>query len=146
MLKIILVGAASSLFKKVEQYYFERLKPLIRFEKVEVFEKREKMGKMGRNKSLSMGQKINEFARGKVYLTIPNAMEINDDFLLNLVKTSLFEDVSIVVGGPFGIPEDVAGQKISFSKLTFPHDLFRIILVEQIYRQALNLKGTDYKK
>ena len=140
MLKIILVGAPSGLFKKAEQYYFERLESLIRFEKVEVCKKK------GKNKSLSAGQKINEISRGKVYLTVPDAMEINDDFLLNLVKTSFFEDVSIVVGGPFGIPEDVVGEKISFSKLTFPHDLFRVIFVEQLYRQALSVKGTDYKK
>lgn len=53
----------------------------------------------------------------------------------------------LVVGGPYGFSEAVynrADGKISLSKLTFPHELARMILVEQLYRAFTILKGEPY--
>ncbi len=52
-----------------------------------------------------------------------------------------------VVGGPYGFSEAVynrADGKISMSRLTFPHELARMILVEQLYRAFTILKGEPY--
>ncbi len=52
-----------------------------------------------------------------------------------------------VVGGPYGFsPEGYAraNQKISLSKLTFPHQLVRLLFVEQLYRCHTILKGEPY--
>jgi 23S rRNA (pseudouridine1915-N3)-methyltransferase len=46
------------------------------------------------------------------------------------------QDVAIIIGGPDGVSDEVlqAGQRLSFSSLTFPHPLVKVILLEQIYR------------
>ena len=52
-----------------------------------------------------------------------------------------------VIGGPYGFSEDVyarANAKISLSKLTFPHQLVRLLFVEQLYRCHTILKGEPY--
>lgn len=52
-----------------------------------------------------------------------------------------------VIGGPYGFSEKVykrANAKISLSKLTFSHQLIRIIFMEQLYRAFTILKGEPY--
>jgi 23S rRNA (pseudouridine1915-N3)-methyltransferase len=52
-----------------------------------------------------------------------------------------------IIGGAFGVDDSVrsrANSIISFSKLTFPHQLMRLILAEQIYRAFTILKGEKY--
>ena len=48
--------------------------------------------------------------------------------------------LTFVIGGSNGVCESKFINKISFSKMTFPHQLFRVILIEQIYR-ALTIKN-----
>ena len=46
-------------------------------------------------------------------------------------------NITFIIGGSYGLHDDVkkkSNELISFSKLTFPHQLFRVILLEQIYR------------
>ena len=59
------------------------------------------------------------------------------------------QDIAILIGGPEGLAEDClkkAQQKISLSKLTLPHPLVRVVLVEQLYRATTILKGHPYHK
>ncbi|MCD7842042.1 MAG: 23S rRNA (pseudouridine(1915)-N(3))-methyltransferase RlmH [Lachnospiraceae bacterium] len=54
-----------------------------------------------------------------------------------------------VIGGSLGLSEEVmtrADEKISFSRLTFPHQLMRVILLEQIYRSFRIIHGEPYHK
>lgn len=54
-----------------------------------------------------------------------------------------------LIGGPIGFHSSVkerADRSISLSRLTFPHHLARLILVEQIYRASTIIKGTGYHK
>lgn len=58
-------------------------------------------------------------------------------------------DIIFVVGGSNGLSKDVLNRadfKLSFSKMTFPHQLFKVILLEQIYRSFRIINGEPYHK
>ena len=57
--------------------------------------------------------------------------------------------IQFIIGGSLGLHEEVckkADLKVSFSKLTFPHQLMRVILLEQIYRAYRIINGEPYHK
>ena len=58
-------------------------------------------------------------------------------------------NITFIIGGSDGIREDIKNRcnfKLSFSKLTYPHGLFRMILLEQIYRSFKILNNESYHK
>ena len=58
-------------------------------------------------------------------------------------------DITFIIGGSYGLSDNIkiiSNYKLSFSKLTFPHQLFRLILLEQIYRGFKILKNESYHK
>lgn len=68
-----------------------------------------------------------------------------------LEKTALSgkSHIQFVIGGSLGLHEDVskkADLKVSFSDMTFPHQLMRVILCEQIYRGFRIINGEPYHK
>ena len=57
--------------------------------------------------------------------------------------------MTFIIGGSLGLSEAVlkrADEKLSFSRMTFPHQLMRVILLEQIYRGYRIMKGEPYHK
>lgn len=58
-------------------------------------------------------------------------------------------NIGFVIGGSLGLSETIlnrANYKLCFSKMTFPHQLFRVMLLEQIYRGFRIMKGEPYHK
>ena len=58
-------------------------------------------------------------------------------------------NITFIIGGSDGLDEEIiniSNKKISFSKLTYPHGLFRGILLEQIYRTFKIINGETYHK
>lgn len=58
-------------------------------------------------------------------------------------------NIAFIIGGSLGISKSVlsrANYKLCFSKMTFPHQLFRVMLLEQIYRGFRIMKGEPYHK
>ena len=54
-------------------------------------------------------------------------------------------NITFIIGGSYGLDDEIknlSNYKLSFSKLTFPHQLFRVILLEQIYR-AYKIKNNE---
>ena len=61
--------------------------------------------------------------------------------------TTVSKRLVFVVGGPYGFDEDVyarANEKISLSKMTFSHEMIRLIFTEQLYRAMTILNGVPY--
>lgn len=58
-------------------------------------------------------------------------------------------DLVFVIGGSYGLSNDVikrSNRLISFGKLTYPHQMVRLMLIEQIYRGYMILKNHPYHK
>ncbi|WP_412031780.1 23S rRNA (pseudouridine(1915)-N(3))-methyltransferase RlmH [Metamycoplasma buccale] len=56
------------------------------------------------------------------------------------------DNITFVIGGSNGLDETYFNNKISFSDMTFPHQLFRVMLVEQIYRGFSIKNNIKYHK
>ena len=68
---------------------------------------------------------------------------------LNTVSMHHSSTINFIIGGSYGLSKSVkekADFLLSFSKMTFPHQLMRLILVEQIYRAEAILKNHPYHK
>ena len=58
-------------------------------------------------------------------------------------------NITFVIGGSFGLSDNIKSiskYRLSFSKMTFPHQLFRVILLEQIYRAFRIINNESYHK
>lgn len=83
-------------------------------------------------------------------------LEIEGKQLSSLEFSKKIEELQIynsnivfIIGGSYGLHQQIkdrADYKLSFSKLTFPHQLFRIILLEQIYRAYKIINNESYHK
>lgn len=79
--------------------------------------------------------------RGKEYTSRQFSAFISDKMV------SLPGRLVFVIGGPYGFSHDVyqrANGKISLSKMTLPHELARVALLEQLYRAMTILRGEPY--
>lgn len=60
-----------------------------------------------------------------------------------------YSNIAFIIGGSYGLDKKVkdrANYSLSFSKFTFPHQLFRVILLEQLYRSFKILNNETYHK
>jgi len=62
---------------------------------------------------------------------------------------SINPNITFIIGGSYGLADEIkqlSNFKLSFSKMTFPHQLFRVILLEQIYRSFKINNNESYHK
>ncbi len=79
--------------------------------------------------------------RGKEYRTVEFSSFLEKSFLLPKKR------IVFIIGGPWGFSEAVysrADQKISLSKMTFSHQMVRLLFIEQLYRIFTIIKGEPY--
>lgn len=149
-INLICVGNLKETFSKQEQE--EYLKRLSAFCKVNVIEIKEQ--NQFENSSVTLekeGEEILKKLKGYVILCDIKGKELSSPALAekleNLMQTN--SEISFVVGGSYGVCEKVKSlsrEKISFSPMTFPHNLFRIMLLEQVYRAFTIINGKTYHK
>ncbi|MGE5628147.1 MAG: 23S rRNA (pseudouridine(1915)-N(3))-methyltransferase RlmH [Solirubrobacterales bacterium] len=86
-----------------------------------------------------------------VTLDLKGKMLSSEDFSEYIQRSGLegSSNIAFVIGGSLGLSKDVLSRgnfSISFSKMTFPHQLMRVILLEQIYRGYRIINGEPYHK
>ena len=98
------------------------------------------------------GARILSHLKGFVFVTAPEGQKYSSRSFAECLK-KLFDKgtgiITFVIGGSYGLSDRVkerADKLISFSDMTFPHTMFRLILCEQIYRAFSINSGSPYHK
>ncbi|KGR79852.1 23S rRNA (pseudouridine(1915)-N(3))-methyltransferase RlmH [Ureibacillus manganicus] len=86
-----------------------------------------------------------------VALAIEGKMKSSEQMAADIESLMTYgtSKIAFVIGGSLGLHEDVmkrADEKLSFGKMTLPHQLMKLVLVEQIYRSFRIIKGEPYHK
>ena len=79
---------------------------------------------------------------GKNPSSVEFAEKIDNIYLIN-------SNITFIIGGSYGLDESIknlSNYKLSFSNMTFPHQLFRVMLLEQIYRAYKINNNEEYHK
>ena len=74
----------------------------------------------------------------KIALDVTGKQYTSEEFAEKITKIQLSNStISFIIGGSLGLSDDlkrICNEKISFSKMTFPHQLMRVIFLEQLFR------------
>lgn len=94
---------------------------------------------------------IYDSIKGQYILLDISGRKMNSEEFSNFIEdiSSTNSEITFVIGGSYGVSQQLkntASKKISFSDMTFPHRLFRIMLLEQIYRAFCISNNTPYHK
>ena len=111
-------------------------------------------GKSAREAIESQGkQMLSTVPQGTVIVALDSRGQqfTSESFSTKIVNWELssVKQVTYLIGGPDGISESIlksAGLVLSFSKMTFTHDMVRMLLVEQLYRAYTIKNGEKYHK
>ena len=152
-LSVIAIGKNSSdSLKKLERLYLKRISYYLNLELVEVdnVKKTDNLKKSDVIKS-EADKLIKRIPKNsyKICLSEEGKHFTSEIFAKYLKKLLLYknEPVYFIIGGPFGLGKKVKSNShkiLSLSHFTFPHQLSRIILLEQIYRAMTIIKGKNY--
>ena len=144
MIKIICVGKVKEKYLKdgINDY----LKRLTKYHKIEIIE-------INDSNMEDEAKEIIRHINSKDYvitLEIEGNM-VSSKELSNLIDKIFITNSSIdfIIGDSEGLSnsvKNISNYKLSFSKLTFPHQLFRFVLLEQIYRTFKILNNESYHK
>ncbi|NLY09105.1 MAG: 23S rRNA (pseudouridine(1915)-N(3))-methyltransferase RlmH [Tissierellia bacterium] len=136
--------------------YEKRLKGYVELNIVEVPDVAapENLSEAGKLKVLhEEGQKIlSKLPSGKTYALAINGKTYSSEQLAKRFENDGImgdSQVNFIIGGSLGLSDEVyekCDEKISFSALTFPHQLMRLIFVEQLYRAYRIINGHPYHK
>lgn len=97
------------------------------------------------------GENILREIKGEVVLLDIQGKEYSSVEFSNFLKGNIDKgsEITFIIGGSYGVSDQVkslATTKISFSKMTFPHTMFRVMLLEQTYRAFTIINGAKYHK
>jgi len=86
-----------------------------------------------------------------IALAINGKMKTSEEMAADIESLMTYgkSKIAFVIGGSLGLHDDVlkrADEKQSFGKMTLPHQLMKLVLIEQIYRSFRIMKGEPYHK
>lgn len=143
---------------KIKEKYFsdaidEYLKRCSRFAKVEVVQLAEAPpSKSAMEQRQIESAALYDRAKGYIIATDIGGKELTSEELSALIDKKSAEgasEITFLIGGSNGLSEEGkerADMRISFGRQTYPHQLFRVMLLEQIYRSLAILNGVPYHK
>ena len=148
MIKIVCVGKIKeSFYRDAVDEYKKRLSKYTKLEIIEVDDV------SNSNELISMAKEKDQILKKiniKDYIV---TLEIDGEKLtsITLAKNILNKNsnITFIIGGSNGLHPEIkslSNFKLSFSDLTFPHQLFRVILLEQIYRSFKIINNESYHK
>ncbi|MEH7176285.1 23S rRNA (pseudouridine(1915)-N(3))-methyltransferase RlmH [Neobacillus vireti] len=157
-ISIVTVGKLKEKYLKmgIDEY----LKRLNSYAKVEVIEVPDEKApeELSDAEMLQVKQKEGERILAKISqdtyviaLAINGKMQSSEELADTLDKLATYgkSKIAFIIGGSLGLSEEVvkrSNEQLSFSKMTFPHQLMKLILVEQIYRAFRINRGEPYHK
>jgi len=154
MIKIICVGTIKERYlKEAVEEYKKRLSKWVKIEEIEV--KEEDENKYTNIEALleKEAEKILRYIKDSQFVIVFDiqGIQVTSEGFAEILNNEILkgEDITFVIGGSNGLSSTVkkrANLLISFSKLTFPHQLFRVLVYEQIYRGFTIIKGIKYHK
>lgn len=151
MIKIICVGKLKEKYLvEAQQEYLKRLQKYTTVELIELSDSNiddEKVALEKEKNEILKHIKQKEYVitleiEGKELSSVELSEKIDKTFITN-------SDITFIIGGSYGIHQtikELSNFKLSFSKMTFPHQLFRILLLEQIFRSYKILNNEKYHK
>lgn len=151
MIKIICVGKIKEkFFKEAIEEYKKRLSKYTKLQIIEVEDVNLPNESLIKQKESELIEKnINE--KDYVITLEIEGKELNSIELSKKIQEleTFSPNITFIIGGSYGLDEKIkqrSNYKLSFSKLTFPHQLFRVILLEQIYRVYKIKNNESYHK
>lgn len=157
-ISIVTIGKLKE--KYLKQGIDEYLKRLSIYAKLEVIELPDEKApeNLSETEMVQVKEKEGERILGKINddthviaLAIEGKMKSSEQLAKDLDQLATYgkSKIAFVIGGSLGLSNAVmkrANDTLSFSKMTFPHQLMRLILVEQIYRAYRINRGEPYHK
>ncbi|HEV3745767.1 TPA: 23S rRNA (pseudouridine(1915)-N(3))-methyltransferase RlmH [Streptococcus pneumoniae] len=157
-IKVVTVGKLKEKYLKDGiAEYSKRISRFAKFEMIELSDEKtpDKASESENQKILEIeGQRIlskiadHDFV---IVLAIEGKTFFSEEFSKQLEETSIkgFSTLTFIIGGSLGLSSSVknrANLSVSFGRLTLPHQLMRLVLVEQIYRAFTIQQGFPYHK
>ena len=149
MIKVICVGKIKDKnLKNLIDDYYKRISKYVNVQIIEIKDENENYDEMKRE-----SKEIENYLDNKNYNIALDRLgkDINSIEFSNLIdKTFInYSNITFIIGGSLGLDKtilDKCNMILSFSSLTFPHQLFRLMLLEQIYRSFKILNNERYHK
>lgn len=150
MITLITIGKIKE--KYITDGIEDYLKRLSKYTKIELIELEDES--FDKTKTLKKeAEKILKRLNKKSYIITLEieGKELSSIELSNLIDNTLnnYSDITFVIGGSYGLDDSIkelSNYKLSFSKMTFPHQLFRLLFLEQLYRSFKILNNEQYHK
>lgn len=153
MLKVNIVCVGTIKEKFFTDAISEYSKRLSKFCKLQIVEVAEESKEQNIEKKIEIeSERLKNACRGFIILLDRCKQEVSSEELSNMLdtlKSAGTSEISFVIGGSNGVSEEFkrqANKCVSFGKITFPHQLFRVVLLEQIYRAFTISAGLPYHK